>query len=96
MDFGQRLIAKFRFNPSTSGKQDREPIADTLGNFYKNPWTANLGIPEAIEEPSDNPVSLSPRNDALPVSVRSDSLAERSEFELPVPVSKLSDDSVVL
>jgi hypothetical protein len=25
-----------------------------------------------------------------------DSLAERSEFELPVPVSKLSDDSVVL
>jgi hypothetical protein len=29
-------------------------------------------------------------------SVRSDSLAERSEFELPVPVSKLSDDSVVL
>jgi hypothetical protein len=32
----------------------------------------------------------------LPVSVRSDSLAERSEFELPVPVSKLSDDGVVL
>jgi hypothetical protein len=32
----------------------------------------------------------------LPVSVRTDSLAERSEFELPVPVSKLSDDSVVL
>jgi hypothetical protein len=27
------------------------------------------------------------------VSVRSDSLAERSEFELPVPVSKLSSDS---
>ena len=27
MDFGQRLIAKFRFNPSTSGKQDRERIA---------------------------------------------------------------------
>jgi hypothetical protein len=25
-----------------------------------------------------------------------DSLAERSEFELPVPVSKLSDDNVVL
>jgi hypothetical protein len=25
-----------------------------------------------------------------------DSLAEQSEFELPVPVSKLSDDSVVL
>ena len=25
-----------------------------------------------------------------------DSLVERSEFELPVPVSKLSDDSVVL
>jgi hypothetical protein len=29
-------------------------------------------------------------------SVRSDSLAEGSEFELPVPVSKLSDDSIVL
>jgi hypothetical protein len=28
--------------------------------------------------------------------VRNDSMAERSEFELPVPVSKLSDDSVVL
>ena len=28
--------------------------------------------------------------------VRSDSLAEQSEFELPVPLSKLSDDSVVL
>ena len=32
----------------------------------------------------------------LPVSVRSDSLAERSEFELPVPVSKLSWDSIML
>jgi hypothetical protein len=32
----------------------------------------------------------------LPVSVRSDSMVERSEFELPVPLSKLSDDSVVL
>jgi hypothetical protein len=32
----------------------------------------------------------------LPVSVRTDSLAERSEFELPVPVSKLSDDSIML
>jgi hypothetical protein len=29
-------------------------------------------------------------------SVRSDSLAEQSEFKLPVPVSKLSDDNVVL
>jgi hypothetical protein len=29
-------------------------------------------------------------------SVRGDSLTERSEFELPVPVSKLPDDSVVL
>jgi putative transposase len=29
-------------------------------------------------------------------AVRIDSLAERSEFELPVPVSKLSDDNVVL
>jgi hypothetical protein len=33
---------------------------DTLGNFYKNPWTANLGIPEAIEQPSDNPVFVEP------------------------------------
>ena len=32
----------------------------------------------------------------LPVSIRSDSLAERSEFELPVPVSKLSYDSIML
>src|SRR5260370_12547941 len=32
----------------------------------------------------------------LPVSVRTDSLAERSEFELPVPVSKLSYDSTML
>src|SRR5713101_1170238 len=32
----------------------------------------------------------------LPVSVRSDSLAERGEFELPVPVSKLSYDSIML
>jgi hypothetical protein len=29
-------------------------------------------------------------------SVRGDSLTERSEFQLPVPVSKLSDDNVVL
>ena len=32
----------------------------------------------------------------LPVSVRSDSLAERGEFELPVLVSKLSYGSIVL
>src|SRR5258708_33309378 len=32
----------------------------------------------------------------LPVSVRTDSLAEGSEFELPVPVSKLSDNSLML
>src|SRR6266436_6845425 len=32
----------------------------------------------------------------LPVSVRTDSLAEESEFELPVPVSKLSYDSIML
>ena len=30
------------------------------------------------------------------VSVRSDSLAERSEFELPVPLSELSDNSLML
>jgi hypothetical protein len=30
------------------------------------------------------------------LSVRSDSLAEGSEFELPVPVCKLSDDSILL
>jgi hypothetical protein len=32
----------------------------------------------------------------LPVSVRSDSLAERSEFELPVPISKPSDDNTMV
>ncbi len=32
----------------------------------------------------------------LPVSVRTDSLAERGEFELPVLVSKLSYGSIVL
>jgi hypothetical protein len=32
----------------------------------------------------------------ISVSVRSDSMAEGSEFELPVPVSKLSDESIML
>jgi hypothetical protein len=30
------------------------------------------------------------------LQTQKDSMAERSEFELPVPLSKLSDDSVVL
>jgi hypothetical protein len=34
--------------------------------------------------------------DPRKISEIGDSLAERSEFELPVPVSKLSDDNVVL
>src|SRR6266436_8574601 len=38
----------------------------------------------------------SPRNNATTALVRSDSLAERGEFELPVPVSKLSYDSIML
>src|SRR5260370_24005010 len=37
-----------------------------------------------------------PRNNATTAPVRSDSLAARSEFELPVGVSKLSYDSIML
>src|SRR5690349_18851799 len=40
------------------------------------------------------PTSVTIKKSSL--SVRSDSLAERSEFELPVPVSKLSDDTIML
>src|SRR5208282_4761763 len=43
------------------------------------------------------PGGCQPRSRAMdPVSVRSDSLVERSEFELPVPVSKRSYDSIML
>jgi hypothetical protein len=38
----------------------------------------------------------SPRNNATTALVRSDSLAEGSEFELTVPVSKPSDNSIRL
>ena len=36
------------------------------------------------------------RSSLAELQMEKDSLAERSEFELPVPVSKLSDDSIML
>ena len=57
-----------------------------------NSARACVARPEACSIVSSSSHEMTP----LPVSVRTDSLAERSEFELPVPVSKLPDDSIML
>ena len=71
--------------------------------FETSTWAA--GLAAATERimvfspshvPTVHPIVIQGTQCHHRASVRGDSLAEGSEFELPVPVCKLSDDSILL
>ena len=65
-------------------------MATSEGNFRRTARAYRASFPAVLKD-CDRGTARS-RN----TTGSTDSLAERSEFELPVPVSKLPDDSIML